>query len=213
MQWMNINLGADSKIKNDRKGRYLFWQPQPDCNSHRAWRHGGPLSARKVQTRNACFHQLRARTVPVQTWGADSKIKNDRKGRYLFWQPQPDCNSHHAWRHGGPLSARKVQTRNACFHQLRARTVPVQIWGADSKIKNDRKGRYLFWQPQPDSNWVVIYFGSPNQIRTGVLALKGRCPGPLDDGAKTAGVFESIQSKTPANYNRHLNCCQVNIAG
>ena len=85
--------------------------------------------------------------------GADSKIKNDRKGRYLFWQPQPDCNSHHAWRHGGPLSARKVQTRNACFHQLRARTVPVQIWGADSKIKNDRKGRYLFWQPQPDSNW------------------------------------------------------------
>ena len=76
-----------------------------------------------------------------------------RTGRYLFWQPQPDCNSHHAWRHGGPLSARKVQTRNACFHQLRARTVPVQIWGADSKIKNDRKGRYLFWQPQPDSNW------------------------------------------------------------
>ncbi len=30
-----------------------------------------------------------------------------------------------------------------------------------------------------------VYFGSPNQIRTGVLALKGRCPGPLDDGAKT----------------------------
>ena len=80
--------------------------------------------------------------------GADSKIKNDRKGRYLFWQPQPDCNSHHAWRHGGPLSVRKVQTRNACFHQLRARTVPFQIWGADSKIKNDHKGRYLFWQPK-----------------------------------------------------------------
>ena len=50
--------------------------------------------------------------------------------------------------------------------------VSVQIWGADSKTKNDPK--------------VVIYFGSPNQIRTGVLALKGRCPGPLDDGAKTA---------------------------
>ena len=31
-----------------------------------------------------------------------------------------------------------------------------------------------------------IYSGSPNQIRTGVLALKGRCPRPLDDGAKTA---------------------------
>ena len=33
---------------------------------------------------------------------------------------------------------------------------------------------------------AVLIFGSPNQIRTGVLALKGRCPGPLDDGAKTA---------------------------
>lgn len=30
------------------------------------------------------------------------------------------------------------------------------------------------------------FLGSPNQIRTGVLALKGRCPRPLDDGAKTA---------------------------
>ena len=33
---------------------------------------------------------------------------------------------------------------------------------------------------------VGCNFGSPNRIRTGVLALKGRCPGPLDDGAKTA---------------------------
>ena len=31
----------------------------------------------------------------------------------------------------------------------------------------------------------VVIFGSPNRIRTGVLALKGRCPRPLDDGAKT----------------------------
>ncbi len=52
---------------------------------------------------------------------------------------------------------------------------------------------------------VVIYFGSPNRIRTGVLALKGRCPGPLDDGAKTA--------KTPANYNRHPGLCQGFYAG
>ena len=72
----------------------------------------------------------------------------------------------------GPFRLGKVQTRNACFHQLCTRTVPVQIWGSDIKIKNDHQ--------------VVIYFGSPNQIRTGVLALKGRCPGPLDDGAKTA---------------------------
>ena len=33
---------------------------------------------------------------------------------------------------------------------------------------------------------VGCNFGSPNRIRTGVLALKGRCPRPLDDGAKTA---------------------------
>ena len=60
--------------------------------------------------------------------------------------------------------------------------------------------------------WVVIYFGSPNQIRTGVLALKGRCPRPLDDGAKTAADFEFIQSKTPANYNHLCTFCQdINI--
>lgn len=35
-------------------------------------------------------------------------------------------------------------------------------------------------------NGRKIRFGSPNRIRTGVLALKGRCPRPLDDGAKTA---------------------------
>ena len=34
-----------------------------------------------------------------------------------------------------------------------------------------------------------LIFGSPNRIRTGVLALKGRCPRPLDDGAKTAAVL------------------------
>ena len=48
----------------------------------------------------------------------------------------------------GPFRLGKVQTRNACFHQLCTRTVPVQIWGADIKIKNDHQ--------------VVIYFGSPN---------------------------------------------------
>ena len=84
----------------------------------------------------------------------------------------------------------RFKLRFARFHQLSCRTVPVQIWGADSKIKNDPK--------------VVIYFGSPNQIRTGVLALKGRCPGPLDDGAKTA----TFLLETPPNYNRHLYLCQ-----
>ena len=40
----------------------------------------------------------------------------------------------------GPFRLGKVQTRNACFHQLRTRTVPVQIWGSDIKIKNDPFG-------------------------------------------------------------------------
>lgn len=72
--------------------------------------------------------------------------KNRGNPRVLSWQPQPDCKfpPRHI-RHGGPLSARKVQTRYAYFYQLRARTVPVQIWGTDSKIKNDHNGRCLFW--------------------------------------------------------------------
>ena len=40
-------------------------------------------------------------------------------------------------------------------------------------------------QKQKTAEIRGFYLGSPNQIRTGVLALKGRCPGPLDDGAKT----------------------------
>ena len=114
----------------------------------------------------------------------------------IFGSPNQIVNSRRAGARGGTLSARKVQTRNACFHQLRARTVPVQIWGAEHKIKNDPKQ-------------VVVYFGSPNQIRTGVLALKGRCPRPLDDGAKTA----TFLLETPPNYNRHLCLCQGFYAG
>ena len=102
----------------------------------------------------------------------------------IFGSPNQIVNSRRAGARGGTLSARKVQTRNACFHQLRARTVPVQIWGAEHKIKNDPKQ-------------VVVYFGSPNQIRTGVLALKGRCPRPLDDGAKTAGVLNFYPKRRP----------------
>ena len=52
----------------------------------------------------------------------------------------------------------------------------VSGWDCFYKNKNHQK--------------VVLIFGSPNRIRTGVLALKGRCPRPLDDGAKTA-VFIS----------------------
>ncbi len=52
-------------------------------------------------------------------------------------------------------------------------TLAYPVGSALTKIKTTQK--------------VVLIFGSPNRIRTGVLALKGRCPRPLDDGAKTAG--------------------------
>ena len=42
------------------------------------------------------------------------------------------------------------------------------------------------WAKLKPTTRVGCNFGSPNRIRTGVLALKGRCPRPLDDGAKTA---------------------------
>jgi hypothetical protein len=35
---------------------------------------------------------------------------------------------------------------------------------------------------------VLILFGVPNRIRTGVAAVKGRCPRPLDDGDVTAAA-------------------------
>ncbi len=40
-----------------------------------------------------------------------------------------------------------------------------------------------------------IYEGSdPNGIRTRVTAVKGRCPGPLDDRVKSAGNIEFLLS-------------------
>src|SRR3990167_3728279 len=38
--------------------------------------------------------------------------------------------------------------------------------------------------------------GSPSRVRSGVPALRGRCPGPLDDGA----MFASLSSN-PADQN------------
>lgn len=34
---------------------------------------------------------------------------------------------------------------------------------------------------------VLVFNGAPNRIRTGVLALRGLCPGPLDDGSGECG--------------------------
>ena len=37
---------------------------------------------------------------------------------------------------------------------------------------------------------VAVFIGAPDRIRTGVLALRGLCPGPLDDGSEDAGPLQ-----------------------
>ena len=132
-----------------------------------------------------CFYYPTYELVKV----LENKQKTDPKGRFEFLAAPTGLFACRNCRCCSPHVRFKL--RLARFHQLSCRTVPVQIRGADSKTKNDPK--------------VVIYFGSPNRIRTGVLALKGRCPRPLDDGAKTAEM--------PANYNRHFILCQGFYAG
>ena len=34
----------------------------------------------------------------------------------------------------------------------------------------------------------LVFIGAPDRIRTGVLALRGLCPGPLDDGSEECGA-------------------------
>ncbi len=94
------------------------------------------------------------------------------------------------------LTTRKVQTSLCSFSP----TIVSNCTSSNLGYRQQNKKR---------PKMVVIYFGSPNQIRTGVLALKGRCPRPLDDGAKTATFI----LKTPPNYNRHLCLCQGFYAG
>ncbi len=38
------------------------------------------------------------------------------------------------------------------------------------------------WPTRDLREYLFETFGVPNRIRTGVAAVKGRCPGPLDDG-------------------------------
>ena len=131
--------------------------------------------------------------------GADSKIKKRPKWVVIYFgSPNQIVIPTMPGGMAGPF--RLVRSNTHCVFSPTSRTnCTSSNLGADSKIKKRPK-------------WVVVYFGSPNQIRTGVLALKGRCPRPLDDGAKTATDFEFIQSKTPANYNHLCTFCQdINI--
>ena len=115
------------------------------------------------------------------TW--KTKKKPTQKVGLNFWQPQHRPPSIRNNKNQKNLPSRFFKI----FLIVYSRIGHVQLccfdrssWDALGKIKNDPK--------------VVYYFGSPNRIRTGVLALKGRCPRPLDDGAKTAVSF------MPANY-------------
>jgi hypothetical protein len=49
--------------------------------------------------------------------------------------------------------------------------------------------------------------GDPNGIRTRVTAVKGRCPGPLDDRVEKAGQYQkspdSPQGKFRRDYDRN----------
>src|SRR6266487_1850237 len=48
-----------------------------------------------------------------------------------------------------------------------------------------------------------LYYGSdPNGIRTRVTAVKGRCPGPLDDRVAKAGQYRIEFAARKANWER-----------
>ena len=75
--------------------------------------------------------------------------------------------------------------RPACLWAMPTKT--AFLYGACAPITalwRIRLGRFCKIKKSGFTRFV--YFGSPNRSRTGVLALKGRCPRPLDDGAKTA---------------------------
>ena len=59
-----------------------------------------------------------------------------------------------------------------------------------------------------------IYEGSdPNGIRTRVTAVKGRCPGPLDDRVAKAGQYRIEFTTRKANWQRDLACIVPEAGG
>ena len=49
----------------------------------------------------------------------------------------------------------------------------------------NKKGRNSKFEKTITINTSSVCIGDPNQNRTGVLAVRGRCPRPLDDGTIT----------------------------
>ena len=42
------------------------------------------------------------------------------------------------------------------------------------------------------ATYKLLIYGVPKGIRTPVTAVKGRCPGPLDDGDRVPSAIESL---------------------
>src|SRR5262245_54900366 len=52
--------------------------------------------------------------------------------------------------------------------------------------------------------YVIDLFGVPYRIRTGVAAVRGRCPGPLDEGDEASGVNIAGRPEDQAPARREL---------
>src|SRR5213082_3902987 len=65
------------------------------------------------------------------------------------------------------------------------------------------------------SHFVIgeITSGDPNGIRTRVTAVKGRCPGPLDDRVVKAGQYRIEFVARKANWRRELAFPRRNAGG
>ena len=96
------------------------------------------------------------------------------------------------------LTTRKARTSFHSFLPTIVSNLRFSSVGQPERIKKHHK------------MWCFLILGSPKRIRTVVLALKGRCPGPLDDGAKKPAIFRKFP-KMPANYNCALAHCQETI--
>ena len=160
-------------IKKRPQGSFfLFWQRGQIVNSHRAYA-AGPFRLGKVQTRCRGFSPTARTNCTSSNLGCrQQNKKTTARVVFYFGSPNQIVNSHRAYA-VGPSRLGKVQTRCRGFS-------PTARTNCTSSNLGCRQ------QNKKTTTRVVFYFGSPNQIRTGVLALKGRCPRPLDDGAKTA---------------------------
>lgn len=84
----------------------------------------------------------------------------------------------------GPTSPAPGAGRSLGLHPCRTASRPASTEGArsegTSRVRSQRRSLTCRHLRRP--NWGLVG-GGPNGIRTRVSALRGPCPGPLDDGA------------------------------